>query len=256
MAALCAGIAAVAGVVVGVVAMAPDPGPRERVGLVTSLPIYWNDGAAFETLASPDAAPHWVRTALEERYDLVPVDGLAAADDTAAAIAPSAELAGLDFLILAQPRALRPAEYVALDNWVRGGGRVMIFADPLLTEHSEFSLGDPRRPQGAALLSPILAHWGLTQSYDPAQAPGIRLVDSGDGQIPVEAAGQFAVAISKNADCRIMGRGVLADCTVGSGRALILGDAAVLDGETEAPASRNALDTLIESAFRSRDASN
>src|SRR3546814_13026787 len=41
-------------------------------------------------------------------------------------------LAGADLLILAQPRALNPVELLVVDEWVRAGGRALLFADPAL----------------------------------------------------------------------------------------------------------------------------
>ena len=49
---------------------------------------------------------------------------------------------------------------------MRGGGRVLLFADPMLTRHSAFALGDRRRPQDVVLLSPILARWRLELQFD------------------------------------------------------------------------------------------
>ena len=63
--------------------------------------------------------------------------------------------------MMIQPRPLSPQENVALDNWVAAGGRLLLFADPALTEDSAFAIGDRRRPQDVVLLSPILARWGL-----------------------------------------------------------------------------------------------
>jgi len=35
-------------------------------------------------------------------------------------------------VLLAQPRALRPAELAAFDSWIRDGGRALVLADPAL----------------------------------------------------------------------------------------------------------------------------
>ena len=63
-------------------------------------------------------------------------------------------------LLLAQPRALAPAEMVKLDSWVRDGGKLLILADPALQWGSLYPLGDKRRPLFTSLLSPLFSHWG------------------------------------------------------------------------------------------------
>ncbi|MGB7407882.1 MAG: hypothetical protein WA908_05200, partial [Pontixanthobacter sp.] len=138
--------------------------PERSIGLATSLPIFWDEALDFNTALEP-STPHWVRNALDRRFAIRPLDTLSASDGE-----PSPDLRDLSLLLLAQPRAISPADFTALDAWVRNGGRALIFADPFLTEHSRYSIGDPRRPQGAALMSPIFGYWGLTQTYDDARA--------------------------------------------------------------------------------------
>lgn len=132
-------------------------------------------------------------------------------------------------LVMAQPRALTPDENVALDRWVRDGGRVLLFADPMLTAASHFALGDPRRPETIAMLSPILRHWGMDMRYDPDQAPGQTAQEVFGVRVPVDLPGTLAPASS--ARCRLSGEGLAADCVIGRGRALVIADAAVFDGE-------------------------
>ncbi len=157
----------------------------------------------------------------------------------------------LDALIIAQPRALSGAENVALDRWVRGGGRALIFADPMLTAHSDFSLGDPRRPQDVVLLSPILARWGLALSFDDTQQPARRNVPLNGTTIPVDLAGQWGIANDgTDAACELSAQGVLAVCEIGAGRVVILADAAILSGETPLPGARNGVRHLMRTAFR------
>ena len=114
---------------------------RTPLGLFSSLPIYWAESTSIDETLDSSRPQHWVRAALERDRELVPLDTL-----------DGPELARFDDLILAQPRPLSPAENVALDQWVRNGGRLLLFADPLLTEHSRFALGDKRRPQDIVLL--------------------------------------------------------------------------------------------------------
>ena len=228
---------------------------RAPLGLFTTLPIYWQENADFASMLSEEGEPGWVRSALEESYRVEPLDVL---DETA--------LASVRQLVLAQPRALSGAENVALDNWVRGGGQLLLFADPMLTGHSQFAIGDPRRPQDVVLLSPILARWGLELTFDEQQAEGERLVVMLETAIPVHLAGTFQTRESeKGARCSLSGSGILAQCTLGNGRVTLLADAAVLDDgpahddhshEAEQghaqDARRTAFGALVDAAFDRR----
>lgn len=194
---------------------------QPRLGLMSTLPIYWNEAVEFSDLLSQDQSANWVRAILERDYAIEPLDVL-----TRETLAP------LDRLILAQPRALAPEENVALDDWVRNGGRVIVFADPMLTRHSEYSLGDPRRPHDVALLSPILARWGLELEMDARQSDDERIVDAFGLSIPVRIAGTFTARDEGgDADCALSENPLIARCEIAKGRALLIADAAVLDAD-------------------------
>lgn len=226
--------------------------PEKRLpplGLFTSLPLYWSEAADLSAMLSPDAERHWARKLIERQRDLKPLDVL-----TPQVLAPFKDI------LIAQPRALGAAENVALDGWVRGGGRVLLFADPLLTQHSQFGLGDRRRPMDVALLSPILAHWGLALTMDDAEPEGERQVELLGGPLPVDQAGRFTPVPTEPgapAACRLLAEGLAADCRIGAGRALIVADAALLDraghdhadGGTSQATREAALSRLLASAF-------
>ena len=89
----------------------------------------------------------------------------------------SEALADADLALLIQPRALPPQALVALDGYVRGGGRLLLFADPQLEWPSRHGLGDPRGPVRSTLISPLLAHWGL-ELIDP-ETQAVTLPKSG-----------------------------------------------------------------------------
>src|SRR5690606_23458311 len=187
-----------------------------EIGLMGTIPIYWGEAGDFGEVMAGDSAAHWARPRLEAHFRLRPIDSLAGPG-----------LAGLDYLLLAQPRALSPAENVALDNWVRGGGKVLLFADPMLTGESRFAIGDRRRPQDVILLSPILARWGLELTFDDTASPEYRLVPTAGAPIPVNLPGTLFERDGQG-ECTIAADNLLADCAVGRGRAVIVADAAVL----------------------------
>ncbi|MCR2834906.1 GldG family protein [Parerythrobacter lacustris] len=225
---------------------------KPSLGLVTSLPVYWPEEGSIEDMLSGDSPPHWVRTELEVGYRLVPLDVLS---DEMGNGTPSPALEKLDLLLLAQPHALPPADLVALDSWLREGGRALILSDPMLTEHSHFALGDRRRPQDIAMLDPLLARWGLSLQFDPDQQTGVRTVMLAapvEARIVVELPGKLIDAKNpeKAANCAIGNDGLVALCQIGKGQALILADAALLQVErAEESGHSEGLEALLDSAF-------
>ena len=209
------------------------------IGLFTSLPIFWAETADLRGLLNSDAPPHWGLAALRRHGELRPVDSLVGH--------PSGQgMAGIAMLIMAQSRPLAPDENVALDAWVRAGGRLLLFADPMLTEESAYPLGDKRRPQDMAMLSPILSHWKLRLLFDEDQAPGERQVDIGGVAIPVNLPGRF-VAAPGSRHCTLMGNGLVAQCRIGNGHVLLIADAALLEQQHDPLVSGRgaALDWLV-----------
>lgn len=218
--------------------------PPRPLLLFTSLPIYWAEAPDLATTLKGEEQPHWARRALETKWALRPVDTLDAAT-----------LGGQRDLLIIQPRPLSPAENVALDDWVAEGGHLLLFADPVLTAHSAFALGDRRRPQDIVLLSPILARWGLRLELDERQAAGRRAVALGKGvAITVDVSGSFARSPGGRGDavCRIEADALLADCRVGRGRMVAIADAALfeaLDDPGSEADRRAVLDALLGQAF-------
>jgi len=219
-------------------ALATDPPAERDLALMGTIPIYWGEADGFSDLLAGEAHGHWARGVIEQDYRLRPLDYLSAE-----------ALAGYRRLLLAQPRGLSAEENVALDAWVRGGGRLLLFADPMMTGHSDFALGDRRRPQDVALLSPILAHWGLELHFDAAQAAGRRIGEilppDAEAQAPagvsVDLPGRLA-PLDEGGNCTLLGEGLAAECRLGGGVALIVADAALLDIE---PADEDAMPALL-----------
>lgn len=216
---------------------------KAPVGLFTTLPILWNEAPDIVAQLNDSTPPHWARAELTERGGIVPLDTLAAQP-----------LAALTRLVIAQPRPLSPDENVALDNWVRGGGRLLLLADPALTQHSDFSIADPRRPQAVALLSPILSRWGLDLTFDESQPFGERVQPVMDVPVPYNLAGRWRVSgqASGGVNCRAWGDGLAVTCAVGKGRVVALADAAVLESDDSAGTRKPALTWLLDAAFLGR----
>ncbi|MXP25680.1 ABC transporter [Altererythrobacter indicus] len=216
---------------------------HEKLALMGTIPIYWGEAADLADVINGTAEPHWARAVLEETYELEPVSLLDAE-----------VLSKQHNLLLAQPRALSPSENVALDDWVRDGGHVLIFADPMMTGHSNYPIGDRRRPQDVILLSPILQHWGLSLSFDESQSSGVQSDEDAGVSLPVQLAGSFALqTAASGAECKLRFSGLLADCQIGAGRAMILADAALLNPDPLTDSVADDLRFLMHWAYATRD---
>lgn len=218
----------------GVARNAPSDTP---LGLFTSLPIMWGEGTDLAAEIGGAEPPHWARQVLARHGRVVPLDLLS---DPA--------LAKVKRLILAQPRPLAPEENVALDRWVRRGGRVLLFADPALTFESSLTISDPRRPQAMVLLSPILTHWGLELRFDDAQPIGAVQRDVLGAAMPVNLPGKL-VLLPASA-CKLTASGLAADCRIGKGRVVVIADAALLEPEDPDASRRAGLAALIETSLQ------
>ncbi|WP_340587097.1 ABC transporter [Erythrobacter alti] len=220
-----------------------DPAAQDRDGepviaLMGTIPIYWGEAAGFDELLSGTAPAHWAREVLERRAELAPLDYLS--ED---ALAPHR------YLLLAQPRGLSGEENVALDSWVREGGRLLLFADPWMTGESRFHIGDRRRPQDVALLSPILTHWGLDlEEYNHALGGGLHNIDHDGQMLPIDSSGTFRL-LAGDGGCQLELSGLLADCRIDQGQVLIMADAAILDAAGPYPHAESGLESLLARIF-------
>ncbi|MGK2911516.1 MAG: Gldg family protein [Sphingobium sp.] len=176
--------------------------PREPLAIMSSLDLFWGQS---RTLAE-----------LERGFAIDRLDVLS-----------RSTLADHERLLLAQPRLLAPEELVALDSWIRDGGRAVVLADPLLLWPSDLAMGDRRRPPVTSLLDPLLAHWGLR--LEPATS-SLRRRFSGNGRLLLmPGSSRFTITRSAYARCERVGDGWSVTCRVGSGKVRLIADADLLD---------------------------
>ena len=164
--------------------------------------------------------------ALETRYRVVPIS-----------VADPAELAKARLLLMAQPLAQPAEDLVALDRWVRGGGRVLLLADPMLEWPSERPLGDPLRPPTAFADTGLLAHWGLR--LDAPDRRETRESSLGGFPVAVISAGQLF------GGCEISRDRMVARCRIGKGEAIVVADADFLAAANPADEAPRNLDGLL-----------
>ena len=204
---------------------APAPLPerpaaeRPKLLLLTSLPLVFPEHFGLEAAGSP------ALTALERRYSVQAIN-----------VADAATLEGNRLLLMAHPVA-QPAEaLVALDAWVRGGGRLVLLADPRLDWTSERPLGDKLRPPPAFADTGLLKHWRLKLYAPDKPGPVERTIDGRRVELSSPGAGSGACGLRRD--------GLLARCTIGRGRATIIADADFL--RTDGPDSANLQFLLAE----------
>ena len=202
-----------------------QPGERPALLLLTSLPLVFGEQFSLEDARSP------ALRALNTRYRVVPIS-----------VADPPELARGRLLLMAQPRAQPAEDLVALDQWVRSGGRVLLLADPMLEWPSERPLGDPLRPPLMFGDTGLLAHWGLQLDAPDTRGPRLERLD--DYPVMTVSAGTLS------GRCETSAEGLLARCRIGKGRAVVIADADLLDAAAlGSEASRN-LDAVLAELAR------
>jgi hypothetical protein len=200
------------------------PGARPTLLLLTSLPLMFGEDFGLEGGGSP------ALKALEARYRAVPIS-----------VTDPAELAKGKLLLMAHPLAQPAEDLVALDEWVRRGGRVLLLADPRLEWPSRRPLGDPLRPPSMFMDTGLLAHWGLR-----LDAPAER------GPKAAKLGGYDVVVISPGAlsgKCAISADELVAHCRIGKGRATVVADADLLD-VSDLDSAEHVLDALLAELAR------
>lgn len=225
---------------------------RPKLGLMTSLPLYWPEGADMTALATGEVEPPWQRRAIETQFALVPLDTLSPIP----ALSPDAPevdpLAGLDRLAVIQPRGLSPADNVALDNWVRAGGRLLLVLDPVLTGEYAAALGDPRRPVDTALIPPVVKRWGLDVGFAVHETEeGYRTTIQlpGGEELPLAYPGMIEIADQAANRCA-SSHSVIATCRVEQGQVTLLADAALFEHSDLAGEGGARLLALVSAAFK------
>ena len=225
------------------------PAPTEKLGLMTSLPLYWPLGEAIGDIAAGRGAIPWQRSAMASAYVLELIDTLSPIPGLSPDAPEVDPLADLDRLAVVQPRGLSPGDNVALDAWVRKGGRLLLVLDPALTGDYDLPLGDPRRPVDSALIPPVVARWGMAVNFDEAQDAAATTAPLGNATLPWALAGRIAVNDPAAADCTLLAGGAAAQCRVGEGQVTLIADAALFEHQELAGKDGAGLRDVLAFAF-------
>ena len=198
----------------------PPAAQKPTLLLLTSLPLVFGEQFSLQESGSP------ALKALQSRYRVLPIS-----------VTDARDLSKGRVLLMAQPLAQTAENLVALDSWVRRGGRVLLLADPLLEWPSERPLGDPLRPSAMFMDTGLLQHWGVRLDGPDRRGPQVRRL--GGEEILTVSPG------SLKGTCQTAGDGLVAHCRVGQGRATIVADADLLDISHLGERGANNLDALL-----------
>ena len=198
--------------------------PRPTLFLLTGLPIVFGEGFTLAAPASP------VLAALQRTYRVRLIDD-------------PAQLSAGGTLLAAQPHALTAERLVALDAWVRQGGRLLLLSDPRLTWPSDLPLGDRGRPPASFADTGLLAHWGLGIEAPPPGATAVHSFTIADQPVESDSPGRLTTS---GGPCTVAVDGAFARCRLGKGRALVVADADFL----RFPGGPEALDRALSASNR------
>lgn len=125
---------------------------RLKIAVVSGVPVF-GSGAMNMGGPQPGMEPWFFIQELGKTYELINVPPTAERIDAEA-----------DLLILFHPRALSDALAFAVDQYVLGGGNVLVYADPLSV------MDDPRMGPGGSIPETLFSAWGIRMSPDKAVA--------------------------------------------------------------------------------------
>ena len=220
---------------------------------MTSLPLYWPLEADFADMAQGNDEAPWQRSLLERQFEIVPLDTLSPIPALSPGDPETDPLDGLARLAVIQPRGLSPADNVALDEWVRAGGQLLLVLDPALTGDYDVALGDPRRPVDMALVPPVVSRWGLSGSFDAEQSLDISIAQLPGGAVPLVMWGEGQIVDGEGDinGCEAHASRALLRCdAVGEGSVTYLHDAAVFEHRELVGEEGESVRALLNYAFR------
>jgi len=133
--------------------------PKKKVvGLLSKLPMEGNPMAPFQN-PDADAGAWFMLDQIRERFEVRTIpDAIEKVED------------GIDVLMVVHPQGLAPQTLYAIDQYVLGGGKALVFVDPSCI--AQEVRNDPSNPLQAAMadrssdLGPLLSAWGLDYSKE------------------------------------------------------------------------------------------
>ena len=125
---------------------------RDVVGLLSTLQM---SGAQAQFQTPGTMTPPWaVIEQIQQLFEVRDLD-------------PQVPIPGdIDVLMLVHPQHFPPSTLYAIDQYVLGGGRALVFADPHAESQPISALGGVSEPDRRSHLGPLLAAWGVELEAD------------------------------------------------------------------------------------------
>ncbi len=134
---------------------------RPKLGVLSSLPLQTGPGG-MQAMLQGNAQPLILYQQLQERFE---IETLADEFDRV----PE----GINIILIAHPTSLSEQTLYAIDQFVLGGGRALVFVDPqsgFANQGGQFGQQAPGGPPESSDLGPLLTSWGV--KYDPGKVVG------------------------------------------------------------------------------------
>jgi ABC-type uncharacterized transport system involved in gliding motility auxiliary subunit len=136
---------------------------KTTVGVISSLPVLGSDMSPYmmqmmQMQGQTPEQPWLITQMLRETYDVKkaePVDGVLPDD--------------LDYLLVIHPKDLPPGTLFAIDQYVMGGGKLIVFQDPhaMVDQPQQNPMMGMQGPQSQSSdLNALLVKWGVTMDSD------------------------------------------------------------------------------------------
>jgi ABC-type uncharacterized transport system involved in gliding motility auxiliary subunit len=126
---------------------------RLKIAMYSGLPVFGQPPRNMGMMPQSGAEPWFFVEELKKSYDLIQVQPDADSIDAEA-----------DLLLLFHPRNMSETLMFAVDQYLLGGGNLMVFADPLSL------MDDPRRGGGASIPEKLFTAWGISMETGKAVA--------------------------------------------------------------------------------------
>jgi len=124
------------------------------LGLISALPLEYGPGGPMAA-AQGQSQPYFLYDQLQEAFDVRTLGPVFTKIDD-----------DVDVLLIAHPGELGDAELYAIDQYVMGGGRALVFLDPYLESSSFMQGAMGGGVPVSSTLGPLLQSWGVALTED------------------------------------------------------------------------------------------
>lgn len=159
---------------------------RPTVGLISGLPM----SGGFDQTTQQPRQPWVITTQIQQLFDLQPLISATQVMDL-----------DIDLLMVVHPKSLSTATLYAIDQYILGGGRAILFVDPYA--EADVPPPDPSNPAAAMVadrssnLQGMLDAWGISVPVNEVIGDDLYALQvSGTGQRPIRHLGYIGIDAS------------------------------------------------------------